>query len=121
MATKTPVAEKLTTDAIYTRLNNVMDPELGISIVKLGLIYDVSLAPVQDPKTGKSQQKAHIVMTLTTPGCPLAAVFEPMVKDALFGLPDFDPDHDLTLELTFDPPWVPDMMDPEAKAELGFD
>ncbi len=101
-------------DEVLQGLDKVIDPELGISIVKLGLIYDVSVSEV-DKKT-----KVHILMTLTTPGCPLAAIFDSMVKDALYGLPDFDPDHDLSIELTFDPPWVPDMMDAEAKAELGF-
>lgn len=100
---------------IYARLDKIMDPELGISIVKLGLIYKVELLQPPD------KLKLKIVMTLTTPGCPLASVFDQMVRDALFGLPDFSPDHDLRLELTFDPPWVADMMDEEAKAELGFD
>lgn len=105
----------LTKNDIYQRLDTVMDPELGISIVKLGLIYDVSLSQVQD------RTKVHILMTLTTPGCPLAAVFDGMLRDALFGLPDLDTDQDVSLELTFDPPWIPDMMDEEARAELGFD
>jgi metal-sulfur cluster biosynthetic enzyme len=104
----------LTKEMVMERLNQVMDPELGISIVKLGLIYDVTVKEVE------GQNKVHLVMTLTTPGCPLAAVFDGMIKDALFGLPNFSADHDLSFDLTFDPPWVPDMMDEEAKAELGF-
>ncbi len=105
----------LTVKLIYNHLSNVIDPELGINIVKLGLIYDVTISE----ENGK--KKVHILMTLTTPGCPLAAVFDSMVRDALYGLPEVDVDHDVTIELTFDPPWVPDMMDEEARAELGFD
>ncbi len=105
----------LTKDDVYQRLAQVIDPELGIDVVKLGLVYDVSLSEVQ----GKT--KVHIVMTLTTPGCPLAGMFDSMVRDALYGLPDLDVDQDISLELTFDPPWIPDMMDEEARAELGFD
>jgi len=98
---------------VYQKLSNVIDPELGINIVKLGLIYKVLLVP--------ESGRVKITMTLTTPGCPLAAVFDGMLRDSLFGLPGLDPDHDVDIELTFDPPWVPDMMDEEAKAELGFD
>lgn len=112
-STLTPLTEA----DVLKRLDQVMDPELGISIVKLGLIYKVTLTPSQDAKS----QSVRILMTLTTPGCPLASVFDGMVRDALFGLPNLDTDRDVSIELTFDPPWVPDMMDPEAKAELGFD
>ena len=105
----------LTQKTIYDHLDKVIDPELGISIVKLGLIYDVSISKVQD------KDKVHILMTLTTPGCPLAGVFDAMLRDSLHGIPDLDPDQDVSIELTFDPPWVPDMMDAEARAELGFD
>jgi metal-sulfur cluster biosynthetic enzyme len=102
---------------IYQRLATVIDPDLGISIVKLGLIYDVKVEPKPE---NPSEYKVHILMTLTTPGCPLAAVFNDMVKDSLFGLPGLNPDKDAWVELTFDPPWVADMMDEEAKAEMGF-
>ncbi len=111
---QTPQAA-LTKETIFQHLDKVIDPELGISIVKLGLVYDVSLSKVEN------KTKVHILMTLTTPGCPLAAVFDQMLRDSLYGIPDLDVDQDVTIELTFDPPWVPDMMDAEAKAELGFD
>lgn len=110
---------KISKEEITQRLHKVIDPELGISIVKLGLVYDVSISSVQE-KNGEPQTKVHIVMTLTTPGCPLAGVFDGMVRDALFGIPGVNTDQDVSIELTFDPPWVPDMMDEEAKAELGF-
>lgn len=111
-----PSPQSLTKDEVYRRLDTVIDPELGISIVKLGLIYDVTV----EPKADADSYIARILMTLTTPGCPLAAVFDHMVKDALYGLPGLASDQDVHITLTFDPPWVPDMMDEEAKAELGF-
>ncbi len=105
---------EFTKEDIFARLDNVIDPELGISVVKLGLIYTVEVAEENQKPVVK------ILMTLTTPGCPLAGVFDAMVRDALYGLPGLNPDQDVRLNLTFDPPWVPDMMDEEAKAELGF-
>ncbi len=141
----------ITKEDIYKSLTKIIDPELGVSIVKLGLIYEVkveysapqnSLVPqttltpqttsasqttsaVQTSSTQTDEAQVNkpdvlIVMTLTTPGCPLAAVFDPMIRDGLFGIPGLDPDKDVTIQLTFDPPWVPDMMDEETKAELGF-
>lgn len=113
---------QLTTDAVYQRLDTVIDPELGISIVKLGLIYDVKVDLTPPPRSdGSAGYKVRITMTLTTPGCPLAGVFDGMVKDSLYGLPDLNPDREVWVDLTFDPPWVVDMMDEEARAELGFD
>lgn len=96
-----------------------MDPELNVDIVSLGLVYDVTVAPIQT-ETGE-KPFVHILLTLTTPGCPLAGMFETLIKDALQPLPEFDTSRQVEIEITFDPPWVPDMMSPEAKAELGFD
>jgi len=106
---------QLSKEQVYTALGNVIDPELGINVVKLGLIYDVKVSDVS------GAPHVFILMTLTTPGCPLSAVFDQMVRDALFGLPGLDVDHNIKIEVTFDPPWIPDMMDEEARAELGFD
>ena len=107
----------LTTEKVYTALKTVIDPELQIDIVSLGLIYDVSIE--LGLKAGESS-KIKITMTLTTPGCPLAPVIDDMVHQALFGLVD-DVDHNVEVNLTFDPPWVTDMMTEEARLELGFE
>ena len=114
---------KLTPELVYKHLEQVIDPELNIDIVSLGLIYDVTVAQVQTDSGSEIQ--IHILMTLTTPGCPLAGVFDQMVKESLIGLEDdhgqpIDIDHQVTVELTFDPPWLPDMMTEEARAELGL-
>ncbi len=102
---------ELTEANVWQALKTVIDPELNIDIVSLGLIYQVQV----------SEGRVKIVMTLTTPGCPLAGMFDTLVKDALVPFTELDLDRDVALELTFDPPWVPDMISPEARAELGFD
>lgn len=88
----------------------MIDPELQIDIVSLGLIYNVKV---------EDKNKVLIRMTLTTPGCPLAPVIDQMVREALFGLVE-DPETDVTIDLTFDPPWLPEMMTEEARLELGL-
>jgi metal-sulfur cluster biosynthetic enzyme len=117
------MADSPTPEIVYQHLSQVIDPELHIDIVSLGLIYDVTVAEVQT--VDGPQAKIHILMTLTTPGCPLAGVFDQMVKESLIGLEDdngdpIDPDHQVEVELTFDPPWLPEMMTEEARAELGL-
>jgi metal-sulfur cluster biosynthetic enzyme len=97
-------------EQVLKKLRLVIDPELQINIVDLGLIYEV-----------KFEEKWLVVrMTLTSPGCPLAPVITMMITEALADLPGFNADM-LQLQLTFDPPWTPDMMTEEAKAELGMD
>ncbi|HKY73928.1 MAG TPA: metal-sulfur cluster assembly factor [Patescibacteria group bacterium] len=109
---------RLTRSAVYKQLNTILDPELHIGLVDLGLIYDVSLSPIQTEKGERVH--IHILMTLTTPGCPLAGVFGTMVKEGLSDFPGVDIDRDITVELTFDPPWIIDMMNPESRARLGL-
>ena len=104
----------ITKQQIWNKLKLVMDPELKINIVDLGLVYKVECQMLN----AKCQIK--ILMTLTTPGCPLAGMFEALVKHALKQLPGIDGDWDVQIELTFDPPWTADMMSEAAKAELGF-
>lgn len=113
--------QTLTEAMVRANLATVMDPELHVDIVGLGLIYRVDVEPVSVPQEPDQKYQVFIVMTLTTPGCPLAGVFDQMVKESLVGLPDLNPQRDVAIELTFDPPWVPDMMTEEVKAELGFD
>lgn len=109
---------KPTKENIYHCLSRVIDPELHVDIVSMGLVYDVTIGTVQK-ETGP-QPKIHILMTLTTPGCPLAGVFREMVVSELSDLEGINPKEDIDLELTFDPPWMIDMMTPEARAELGY-
>ena len=89
-------------------LTDVLDPELNISIVDLGLVYDIAF----------EKQKVTIEMTLTTIGCPLFASIEKEVKEQLNKL-GFK-DEDATINLTFDPPWDVEKLSPRAKAILGI-
>lgn len=100
----------LNKEIVLEQLKTVLDPELLVDIVSLGLIYEVEI---------KENSRIKILMTLTSPGCPLAPVIDQMVRDALFGLVD-DIDTDVVINLTFDPPWVPDMMSEEVRLELGL-
>lgn len=104
---------------IWQQLAKVIDPELSIDIVSMGLVYDVEVKTRQT-EIGE-EPFVHIQMTLTTPGCPLAHVFDSMIKDSLDLIEGFNAYKQTMVELVFDPPWIPDMMTNEAKAELGLD
>lgn len=110
---------QVTSEQIIDQLRTVMDPELNVDIVSLGLIYQVEVSQVQTKEGEKT--RVHILMTLTTPGCPLAPTIADMIRQSLDGVNGFDAYLDLSLELTFDPPWIPAMMDAETRAELGLD
>lgn len=99
----------LTQQTITTQLEEVLDPELNISIVDLGLVYGVEI---------KDNNKVHIRMTLTTLGCPLYETIEQDIKSALKKIDV--PSSDITIELTFDPPWSMERMSERAKAMLGI-
>lgn len=105
---------KLTSQDIYETLKTVKDPELGIDIVALGLTYKVTVEG-QDKET-----RIKILMTLTTPGCPLGTTIVRLIRDSLARYPFINPERDVEVEIVFDPPWTQDLMSDEAKAELGF-
>jgi len=88
-------------------LHQVIDPEIGVNIVDLGLVYDVQII----------DRRAEIKMTLTTPGCPLSGYMEDSVHQTLWGAPGID---DVNLEIIWEPPWSTDMMTERAKRELGW-
>lgn len=103
----------MTKKQIEKVLRGVNDPELGINIVELGLIYKIEIKKKDD------QDRIWIQMTLTTPGCPLGAWFVEKVKGAVSeGIKI--PEEQIMVEITFDPPWSQELMSEEAKAELGF-
>jgi metal-sulfur cluster biosynthetic enzyme len=99
----------ITKEQVIEQLKEVIDPELNINIVDLGLIYDV----VIDQKTGK----VDLTMTLTTPGCPLSMVFEEWVPNAVKKI---DKVSDVKINLVWEPPWDPDKLSDEAKELMGF-
>ncbi len=90
-------------------LRKVIDPELNVNIVDLGLIYDVDISE----KTGK----VVITMTLTTPGCPLSMVFEEWVPAAVKNIEEV---REVRVNLVWEPAWEPDKMSDEVKENLGI-
>jgi metal-sulfur cluster biosynthetic enzyme len=92
---------------IIEALKNVVDPELGINIVDLGLVYGLDIQ-------GNS---VHITYTLTTMGCPIGPLIEAEMKQFLSGVEGID---QVEAEMVLRPPWTPEMMSEEAKAALGF-
>ncbi len=88
-------------------LKNVHDPELGVNIVDLGLVYGVEI----EDKT------VHVTYTLTTMGCPIGPLIEAEMKQFLSGVEGID---EVNAEMVLRPPWTPEMMSEEAKAALGY-
>ncbi|MFP3918785.1 metal-sulfur cluster assembly factor [Lysinibacillus telephonicus] len=95
-------------ESILGALENVIDPELGIDIVNLGLVYDVDL---------NEEGLATITMTLTSLGCPLGPVIVDQVKTALSELPEVK---DVEVNIVWQPAWSKDMMSRYAKMALGI-
>lgn len=94
--------------AVVEAVSSVYDPEIPVNIYELGLIYDVSVSESRD---------VDILMTLTSPMCPVAESLPIEVESRVRGVDDVN---DVHVELTWDPPWTPEMMSEAAKLELGF-
>jgi len=88
-------------------LRNVHDPELGVNIVDLGLVYGVDI----------SDGTVHVTYTLTTMGCPIGPLIEAEIRQFVEGIEGVD---GVEAEMVLRPPWTPEMMSEEAKAALGF-
>ena len=97
---------QLTQENIMESLRAVMDPEIGHSIVDLGLIYKVDV----------QQMDVHVLMTFTTPFCPAGEYLIDNVAEAVSKLGG-----KANVEITFDPPWSPEKIHPELRSVLGFD
>jgi len=101
-------------DAVREILKTVFDPEIGINIVDLGLVYEINLEDVE----GETGKKATIVHTLTTPACPIGPMIRAQIEQAVQNLEGVDA---VETELVFSPPWDPrEMCSDEAKFELGI-
>ncbi len=98
------------TDKLYEALKGVYDPEIGVNIVDLGLVYGLDW----DEETGQ----AHIDLTLTSPGCPLGPQIMHDVRQALGELEGV---LQVDVDLVWSPRWHPSMMSDAAKDELGYD
>ncbi|HHV55360.1 MAG TPA: metal-sulfur cluster assembly factor [Firmicutes bacterium] len=97
-----------TKEQVMAALKQVLDPELQLSIVDLGLVYDVDIL---------DDGSVTVTMTLTTPGCPLNAYLPAQVDRAVSRLEGVK---HVDVNLVWDPPWNPDMMSEEAKTALGW-
>ncbi len=103
----------VTKKQILEKLSQVMDPELGVNIVELGLIYDVD---IKKKKAGGKLQEVFIKMTFTTPACPMINEILREVKEKLEEIEDAD----IELNIVFEPLWTPDRMSEKAKIKLGM-
>ena len=94
-------------DEVTEALTNVIDPELGLDFVELGLVYDVEV----------DEGDVAITFTLTSPGCPIGPQVSEQMKEfvgELDGVESVEP------KMVFTPPWTPDRMSEDAKFALGF-
>jgi metal-sulfur cluster biosynthetic enzyme len=96
-----------TRDEVVDALRVVEDPELGMDIVDLGLLYDVE---IEGPKV-------KVEYTLTSMGCPVGPMIEEQIREALT---EMDGVREVETELTWNPPWSPEKMSDDAKFILGF-
>jgi metal-sulfur cluster biosynthetic enzyme len=96
-----------TSDEVTEALTNVIDPELGLDFVELGLIYEVEV----------ENEDVFVTFTLTSPGCPIGPQVSDQIKEyvgELDGVADVHP------KMVFSPPWTPDLMSEDAKFALGY-
>jgi metal-sulfur cluster biosynthetic enzyme len=96
-----------TVDDVQDALSNVIDPELGLDFVELGLIYDVEIEGAD----------VFITFTLTSPGCPIGPQVSEQIEEFVGEL---DGVGNVFPKMTFTPPWTPDLMSEEAKFALGY-
>ena len=96
-----------TVDEVEDALSNVIDPELGLDFVELGLIYGVEV----------NGGDVHVTFTLTSPGCPIGPQVSEQIEEFVGELEGVD---DVTSAMTFQPPWTPERMSEDAKFALGY-
>ncbi len=101
------VPVSLDVDAIRGSLRQVKDPELGLSIIDLGLIYDVDV----------DNGDVHVRMTLTSPGCPAS---DQIVSDANAAVRSLNGVTNVEIELVWEPFWTPERIDPRVRALMGY-
>jgi len=97
----------VTPEDVEDALTNVIDPELGLDFVELGLIYGVEI----------DQERVHVTFTLTSPGCPIGPQVSEQIEEFVTDLDGVD---QVTSSMVFDPPWTPEKMSEDAKFALGF-
>lgn len=103
----------ITKEQVLEKLKTIIDPELNVNIMELGLVYGVEI----DPSAGSGQAKVIITMTLTTPACPLSLVFDEWVKNTVKKIKGVK---DVKINLVWEPVWEPGEMADSAKEQLGI-
>ncbi len=98
---------------VIEAIKTCYDPEIPVDVYELGLIYDVSLKNIE----GSELSFVDVLMTLTSPNCPVAESLPMEVENKVRHLTEVE---DAKVEITFEPPWTKDMMSEEAQYELGF-
>ena len=101
------IPKRLTEEDVYEALEEVIDPELGLDFVSLGLVYDVAI----------EKEDVYVTFTLTTPACPIGPQVSEQMKEFVGDLPGVSAVHP---KMVFDPAWSPEMMTDDAKFALGF-
>jgi metal-sulfur cluster biosynthetic enzyme len=96
-----------TVEAVTDALSEVIDPELGLDFVELGLIYDVEI----------DGGVVDVTFTLTSPGCPIGPQVTEQIEEFVGEIPGVE---EVRSHMTFTPPWTPDKMSEDAKFALGF-
>ncbi len=97
----------VTTDDIYEALKSVYDPEIPVNVVDLGLVYDVQV----------KDSDVYVQMTLTFPGCGMGPYIG---QQAEWAIQELDGVEEVEIEMVFDPPWSPELISEEARAQLGI-
>ena len=95
-------------DAVVGVMKDVYDPEIPINVVDLGLVYDVNV----------QEGNVHVLMTLTAPGCGMGPF---IAQQAEWAIAELEGVSDVEVEMTFDPPWSPEMISEDGKKLLGID
>ncbi|AJC74336.1 aromatic ring hydroxylating enzyme [Pseudothermotoga hypogea DSM 11164 = NBRC 106472] len=98
----------MTKEKVLEALKQVIDFEIGLDIVNLGLVYDVAI---------DNENNVTVTMTMTTPACPLAGL---ILQDAEDKVRQIEGVKDVKINLTFDPPWTPDRMSEEIRKKFGI-
>ena len=101
-------ADAVTEEEVYEALEEVIDPELGLDFVSLGLVYDVEI---------EKEGEVFVTFTLTTPACPIGPQVSQQMKEFVGDLEGVTAVHP---KMVFDPSWSPEMMSEDAKFALGF-
>ena len=105
---QTTLTEEQLKQMVVDAIKKVYDPEIPVDVYELGLIYEISVFPMNN---------VYVLMTLTSPSCPSAEVIPGEVEQVIKALPEVN---EVQVELTFDPPYTMEMMSEAAKLELGF-